>query len=213
MHPLLSKEFVQLIYHLYNSKIWPSQLLLLFFGVMGFYFCFKMKIYRAHFISITLVILWFWCSLFFFPIISEKIGYIAYFFVPIYLAYGIFIFYYVSYKKYVLFKLELSLKGIIGIFFISYVLVLKIILGETFLNLNYLTSSSFGTPSLLSIYSLSIFSNIYGKKNIAFLIPPYLWFILELVFVGFYEPIDMTIFILTVGYSLISYKTIKPLSE
>lgn len=213
MHSILSNDLTQSIYHLYNSKIWPTQLLLIFFGVMGFYFCFKMRRYRTNFVSIILLGLWIWCSFFFFPIISNKIGYIAYFFIPIFFAYGILIFYYASYKKIFLFKIDFDLQGFVAIFLATYALVIKIFLGEFVLGLDRLTSSSFGTPSLLSIYTLALISNVYGKKKFILLVPPLFWLLIEIIFVGFYEPLDFAIFIIACLYSLIYLKKIKALPE
>ena len=183
--PFSVEEFLN-VFKLYNTSVFPAQLLFVLMAVCVIYFLFRQKNSSGKVICFILSGLWLWMGAVYHIIFFSVINPLAYIFGGLFLVEGVLLFVYAF--KLPLFSFKRNLFTISGCILLMYALIIYPLVGS-FTDHGYPYSPTFGVPCPTTIFTIAIF--LLADKRIPFylILIPIIW-----TAIGFSATINLGIY-------------------
>lgn len=172
--PFTTEQFLE-VFKIYNTSIWPAQIVAYLLGVVAMYLAFRNMAGRDRVISLILSIFWLWMGGLYHLTFFTSINAAAYGFGMIFLVQGLLFFGAGVWKGRLKFHFERNLYGIAGAVLIIYAMVIYPIIGAQ-LGHGYPYAPMFGVaPCPATIFTFGIL--LWTTKNVPWwiLVIPGLW--------------------------------------
>ncbi len=183
--PFTTEEFL-LLFEDYNTSVWPMQLIWYLLGLFAISYLLIKKTIKGTVVNIILALLWFWMGAVYHFLYFTSINPMAYLFGILFIMQsGIFIWAGVIGKE-LAYLVKFDLKGITGLLFLIFTIVLYPILSHS-LGHEYPRTPTFGLPCPTTIFTFGILLFAAKKVRWYIFIIPLLW-----SFIGFSAAINLS---------------------
>ncbi len=185
--PFTIEQFLQ-VFGNYNLTVWPMQIFLYVLGVVVVILAIRPSNGSNKIISAILSFFWLWMGIVYHLIFFTRINNAAYIFGLIYILQSFLFLFTGVFNSYLSFRLKPDFRGITGIIFVLYALVIYPILG-TIAGHQYPNTPIFGLPCPTTIFTFGLLLWTTQRFPKHLLIIPFLWSI-----IGFSAALSLTIY-------------------
>ncbi len=183
--PFTTEEFL-LLFEDYNTSVWPMQLIWYLLGLFAISFLFVKKATTGVLINLILALLWFWMGAVYHFLYFSSINPMAYFFGIFFILQSAIFLWAGVIGKELPYRVKFNLKGITGLLFLIFTIVIYPILSYTFGHV-YPRTPTFGLPCPTTIFTFGILLFAANRVRWYVFIIPLLW-----SFIGFSAAIDLS---------------------
>lgn len=159
--PFTPEQFFD-VFRIYNTTVFPLQILFYALAFFAVYVSFKKIPGSGKYASLILAYLWFWMGGVYHIIFFTAINKAAYIFGAAFMIQAVLIFYFGVYKNVFSFEYSPDAKGVAGLILILYALFLYPLIG-TFSGHTYPFSPTFGLPCPTTIFTFGIM--LWNRKQ------------------------------------------------
>jgi hypothetical protein len=192
--PFTTEQFLQ-IFADYNQAVWPAQLLLTAFALLGIGLAIWPTRHSGRIISALLALLWLWMGIVYQWLFFSTINKAAWLFGALFVIQGVFFIGCGPIRNRLSFQRPTGLRGLAGSILIVYALIIYPLIGQA-LGHAYPQSPTFGLPCPTTIFTLGLLLWLVPRPPIHVLIVPLLWSVigfLAAVQLGIREDIGLLI--------------------
>lgn len=176
--PFTTEQFLD-VFGLYNTSVWPSQVILILLALAAIFFSAYQSKASSPIISIVLTVLWLWIGIIYHYVFFTSINKAAYGFAVIFVLQGLLFLYFGIVKNSLNFSYTNKVRTIIAILLFLYSLIFYPLLGVAFGH-SYPRFPTFGLPCPTTIFTIGLLLLIEAKIKRWLIIIPVIW-----SFIGF----------------------------
>jgi hypothetical protein len=185
--PFTIDEFLN-VFEKYNLSVWPMQFILNLLAIVAFYFLVIARRHKSYIINSVLVFLWLWMGLVYHLMFFSVINKAAYIFGSLFIIQSfLFAFYGLIKSKNIKYQFRLDIRGILGLLFILYALIIYPVLANYFGHV-YPKTPTFGLPCPTVIFTFGILLFSVNRIPWIVILIPFLWSL-----IGFSATLNLTI--------------------
>lgn len=192
--PFTTEQFFN-VFEKYNSAMFPSQLIILFLGIVGLLLLHSKYLYKNKLIGAYLGVLWLWMGMAYHIGFFTEINKAAYIFGGIFILQGLLILYATFIKNRLVFDFIPKTKDYLGYFIILFGLIIYPVIGFILLG-SFPKTISLGLPCPTTIFTFGFFMLSTSKFPKYLLVIPSLWAVIGLsaaINFGVYQDIMLPI--------------------
>jgi hypothetical protein len=192
--PFTVNEFLN-VFERYNLSVWPAQLALYAFAIIALLCLYRNLSSASQVVFTVLSLLWAWMGLVYHISFFSSINKAAYIFGAFFLVQSFIFFYFGFVRVKIQLTARLHTRGIIGLVFIVYALIIYPLLG-LLLDHIYPKSPTFGVPCPTTIFTFGLLLFSARRVPFLFLLIPLLWSVIGLsaaISLGVVEDIGLII--------------------
>lgn len=183
--PFTTEEFL-LLFEDYNTSVWPMQLIWYVLGLFAISFLFIKKVTTGVLVNLILALLWFWMGAVYHFLYFSSINPMAYLFGILFIVQSAIFIWAGVIGKELAYRVKFDLKGLTGLLFLIFTIVVYPILSYSFGHV-YPRTPTFGLPCPTTIFTFGILLFAANKVKWYVFIIPLLW-----SFIGFSAAIDLS---------------------
>ncbi len=174
MHlPFSTSQFLN-VFQMYNTAVWPFQVILDLLALSAIYLAVRNYNWSNRIISGILAFFWLWMGVIYHLAYFTTINRGAYLFAFLYIVQGILFLVAGVFSGRLQFRYQNNLYGITGILLLVYALLVYPILGS-FLGHSWPTAPTFGLPCPTTIFTFGLLLWTKGKIPLYIYVIPFLW--------------------------------------
>jgi Family of unknown function (DUF6064) len=174
MHIPFSAEQFFGVFRLYNSTVWPAQVLLLVLAVLCVIFIVLRRPWSGVAVSAILALLWIWLGAVYHMVFFSRINPVAYGFGALSILGGILFAWHGVFRRRLAFAFTRSLRTGLGVALIAFALLVYPV-WATFAGHAYPELPTFGLPCPTTIFTIGLLALSSGTSLRVVLIVPILW--------------------------------------
>ena len=173
MTPPFSTEQFLSVFRLYNTSIWPGQILLNALGILAIILCCRKNVDSVA-ISLFLAGLWLWTGIVYHIVFFSLINPAAFIFGGLCVVQGALFIYYGVVRRAISFAYRRDLKGMTGALLLVYALIVYPVIGY-FLGHAYPYAPTFGAPCPATIFTFGLLLWTTSRVRGYLVTIPFLW--------------------------------------